>query len=142
MTGQEIIRLVNFLTGDDLFHRQSVERAMRETCCSHMQGDSFMEITADERWSINMINRLKSKYPDEVKIIAENPDGSLVAQMPSSWMRIVPRRKVEMSDERRERLAEHNVGNRYYVFQAVAVCETEKPKVIVTELFEETEQVK
>lgn len=80
---------------------------MRETCYSHIQGDKFMEITACERWSIGMVKRLKERNPDDVKIIYENPDGSLVAHMPASWMRIVPRRKVVISDERREQLAEH-----------------------------------
>lgn len=47
----------------------------------------------------------------------------------------------EAALEEAKLLAEHNVDNRYYVFQAVAACETEKPKVIVTELFGETEHV-
>lgn len=51
-----------------------------------------------------MVKRLATKYPDEVEIIATNVNGSLVANFPASWMRIVPRRKIEMSDERRAEL--------------------------------------
>ena len=40
-----------------------------------------------------------------------------------------------------QRIAVKEAGYRVYVFQAVAACETEKPKVIVTELFGETEHV-
>ncbi len=32
-----------------------------------------------------------------------------------------------------KRLAENNIGSKFYVFQPVAVCEAEKPQVIVTE---------
>jgi hypothetical protein len=75
----------------------------KETCYSHLSGDDFMEITACERWSIGLVWRLKSKYSDEVEIIAENPDGSLVAQMPYKWMKIRPPRKL--SDEEKAALA-------------------------------------
>ena len=33
-----------------------------------------------------------------------------------------------------KRLAENNIGSKFYVFQPVAVCEAEKPQVMVTEL--------
>lgn len=33
-----------------------------------------------------------------------------------------------------QRIAVKEAGSKVYIFQAVAMCETEKPKVIVTEL--------
>ena len=78
----------------------------RETNYSHLDGEDFMEVTACERWAIGMINRLKERFPDEVEIIETNKDGSLVAHLPYKWMRIKPKRKVELTDEQRKVLSE------------------------------------
>ena len=66
-----------------------------ETCTDHVRGEAFFTITAAETWSIAMVKRLKAKYPGEVEIRITNPDGSMVARLPFSWMRIVPKRKVD-----------------------------------------------
>lgn len=79
---------------------------MRETVYEHIGGDETMTITAEERWSVNMIRKLKAKYPDKVTITYENYDGSLVAHMPAEWMRIVPKREINLTEERRNALAE------------------------------------
>ena len=77
-----------------------------ETAYEHIKGDKTFTVTAAERWSIGMINRLKAKYPDQVEIAYVNKDGSILAYLPVEWMRIVPKRKVELSDERKAEMAE------------------------------------
>lgn len=52
----------------------------------------------------NKIRRLAEEYPEEVRITAENPDGSIVAHFPTKWVKISPPRK--MTDEQREQAAE------------------------------------
>lgn len=79
---------------------------MRETVYEHIDGNDTFTVTAAERWSIGMIHKLAEKHPGQVDIIAENEDGSLVAHVPYSWMKIKPKRRVEMSDERKEELRE------------------------------------
>lgn len=79
---------------------------MKETVYEHVDGNDTFTVTAAERWSVGMIRRLKDKYPDQVEIIKENEDGSIFAHVPSSWMRIKPKRHVDISDERREELRE------------------------------------
>ena len=54
-------------------------------------------VTAAEQWSVGMINRLKKSRPEDVNIIAVNKDGSLVVELPFSWMRIVPKKVVTES---------------------------------------------
>lgn len=54
---------------------------------------------------ITRIKELAKKKPDECQITNTNPDGSIVAHIPVSWIRINP--NMELSDERREKLAEH-----------------------------------
>lgn len=78
--------------------------ALMETCTDHVKGEDFFTITAAETWSVAMVKRLKAKYPEEVEIRHTNPDGSMVARMPFTWMRIVPRKT--MSEEHRAKLAD------------------------------------
>jgi len=68
------------------------------TLFEHTPADGkFFIVTAAEPWSIGMIQRLKHQRPDEVKIGRVNADGSLVAELPLSWMRIVPKKEVTES---------------------------------------------
>lgn len=79
---------------------------MKETIYEHADGNDTFTVTAAERWSVGMIRRLAEKHPGEVDITAENEDGSIVAHVPASWMRIIPKRSVELTDEQREERAE------------------------------------
>ena len=76
---------------------------MQETIYEHVAGDKTFTVTAAERWSVGLIRRLKERYPDEVDITYENKDGSLLAQVPLEWMRIVPKKR--MNDEQKEAAA-------------------------------------
>jgi len=53
---------------------------------------------------VSKIKRLAEKYPDECKIMYENKDGSIVAHIPVSWVKVSPKRKI--SDEQREAATE------------------------------------
>ncbi len=82
----------------------------RETIYEHEAGADYFWVTASERWSVNMVRRLKEKYPDEVEITNENLDGSLMARFPACWMRIRPKRKITLSEERKAELRERLAG--------------------------------
>lgn len=59
---------------------------------------------------ISRIKELAKKKPDKCKITAENADGSIVAHIPTSWIRINPEK--ELSDEQRQAIAERLNRNR------------------------------
>lgn len=80
---------------------------MNETVYEHIEGGDTFTVTAAERWSVGMLRRLAEKFPDEVTITAENRDGSIVAHVPFDWMRIVPKKRVNLSEERRRQLADN-----------------------------------
>lgn len=48
------------------------------------------------------VKRLAAKHPDECEVVAENKDGSIVAHIPVTWIKIGPPKKIELSDEERE----------------------------------------
>lgn len=55
------------------------------------------------KW-INKVKKLKEEYPDDIKIIAENPDGSICAKLPIKFLKISAPRKV--SEEQRQAASE------------------------------------
>lgn len=50
------------------------------------------------------IRKLVEKYPDECGILAENPDGTLLAHIPVEWVKIIPPR--QLSEEEKQKRAE------------------------------------
>jgi hypothetical protein len=78
-----------------------------ETVYDHVSGEDYCTATATERWSKNMFNKLKEKYPNAVTIKAVNPDGSMVVQFPYSWFpKIRPKKKRNMSEDQKKAAAE------------------------------------
>ncbi len=57
-------------------------------------------LTLSQRRTITRVRRLAEKHPEECQVVAENPDGSICAYVPVSWIKISPLKKV--SEERRE----------------------------------------
>lgn len=55
------------------------------------------------KW-IKKVKKLKEEYPDDVKIIAENNDGSICAKLPAKFLKISAPRKV--SEEQRQAASE------------------------------------
>lgn len=50
------------------------------------------------------IRKLAEKYPEECRILAENPDGTLLAHIPVEWVKIIPPR--QLTDEQKKEVAE------------------------------------
>ena len=78
-----------------------------ETCFNYCDKDRGF-FSSDERKWIIKIRKLKEQYPDDIRIIAEpeTNDGCIYCQLPTSWLKIQPKRKVELSDEERAALRE------------------------------------
>lgn len=54
---------------------------------------------------INKIKKLAVSHPDEVTIRYENPDGSIVGELPTAWaLKLSPKRQV--SEEQKQQAAE------------------------------------
>ena len=58
---------------------------------------------------ITRIKELAEKRPDECQITATNKDGSIVAHIPTSWIKINPTK--ELTDEQRAALSERARNN-------------------------------
>lgn len=78
------------------------------------EGENNIEFTQNSKTAtvyfaqgryISKIKKLKEKYPDEVIICVENDDGSIVAHIPTKWIKISPCKR-EISEEQRQAAAE------------------------------------
>ena len=58
---------------------------------------------------ISKIKKYAEAFPDDVKIVAENTDGSIVAYVPVKWIKISPPRQIseEQKEAARERLSKY-----------------------------------
>ena len=75
-----------------------------ENTIEFIRDSSRATVTFSQKRFINRIRELAADHPEECEIIAENPDGSVCAHIPVSWIKIYPKR--EYSDEQRQQLAE------------------------------------
>ena len=78
-----------------------------ETCFNYTEKEHGF-FSSDERRYITKIHKLAEKYPEQVRIIAEpeNNDGCIYAELPTSWLRIQPPVKRNLTDEQREQIAQ------------------------------------
>lgn len=58
---------------------------------------------------ISRIKELAEKKPDDVQIVTENRDGTIVAHIPTAWIRINPNK--ELTEEQRTVLSERARNN-------------------------------
>lgn len=72
---------------------------MNENVIEWITGDERIAITFSQRKYINRIRRLQRQHPDEVEV-HENPDGTIYARLPLSYLKLTAPR--EMTDEQRE----------------------------------------
>ena len=78
-------------TGD--VREWAINGLMREKVCSVYYPKGRMN---------TKIRKLAEQYPDEVKIAYENNDGSIVAHLPKSAIKISIRKGRQMTDEQKE----------------------------------------
>lgn len=78
-----------------------------ETCCNYTDNKK-MYVSTDERRLINRILRFAEQKPDDVTIIKrpEENDGCLYCVVPTSWLKITPPRKHEVTEEQKVAAAE------------------------------------
>lgn len=78
---------------------------MTENVIEWTRNSPMATVTFCQGKYITKIRKLAERFPDECEIVAENEDGSILAHIPTKWIKINnPRR--EISDEEREELAE------------------------------------
>ena len=78
-----------------------------ETCFNYCDKDHGY-FSSDERKFITKVRRLKEKFPEQVRIIAEpeDNDGCIYCELPTNWFSIRPPKKMNLTDEQKREIAE------------------------------------
>ena len=78
-----------------------------ETCFNYCDKDHAFFSSDEQRW-INKIRKLLEEHPAEMKLLAspETNDGCIYVELPSSWLKIQPKKTRELSEEEKDVLRE------------------------------------
>ena len=75
-----------------------------ENCIEFLNNQHSITVSfCMQKW-INKVKKLHEEYPNDVKILAENADGSICAKLPIKYLKISAPRKV--SEEQRQAASE------------------------------------
>ena len=75
-----------------------------ENCVEFLNNQHTITVSfCMQKW-INKVKRLKEQHPDDVKILAENEDGSICAKLPIKYLKISAPKRV--SEEQRQAASE------------------------------------
>lgn len=91
---------------------ENVAQDYRENGIEWLNGQDTVTFSFSQKKFINKVRALAEKYPDEVKIYAENNDGSITGNLPLKFVKISAPRQITMDDETKANLAERLRLNR------------------------------
>lgn len=77
-----------------------------ENVIEFLKDSDTVTVTFSQRRFISKIKRLANEHPEDVKIVAENNDGSIVAHVPVKYIKVSAPRRVNMTPEQKAALSE------------------------------------
>ena len=77
---------------------------LKENVIEFYTNDKTATVTLNQGRYISRILKLARDRPDECKLVAKNSDGTIVAHIPTKWIKINPTHII--SDERMEKMRE------------------------------------
>lgn len=85
---------------------------LKENVIEWLNGQDIISVTFHQGRLITRIERLAKKFPDQVKILHRNADGSIFAKLPLKSLHISLSSRGEMSEEQRQKVAERFAKSR------------------------------
>lgn len=80
---------------------------VKENVIEFLLGEKEMTLTLTKRKLINKVMALSKDFPEEVKVLKINNDGSIYAKMPTSYLKLNRPFRRELTEEEKERNREH-----------------------------------
>lgn len=78
---------------------------MDENVIEWLNGSDYIGVTLSQKKWINKVE-LFATQDENVRILARNADGSIFAHLPISYLKLSKKRRVQLSNEEREAMAE------------------------------------
>jgi hypothetical protein len=83
----------------------AITENFRETAINYLTCDEYATFySGEDKWKRKM-RKYAEKYTDYVRITQDN-DWGLIAQIPRTWLKVSPPRRLNMTDEQRAAAAE------------------------------------
>ena len=83
---------------------------LRENAIEWINGQERVTVTLSQGRYISKVKRLAEKFPEEVEIVKINEDGTILAHIPLSYIKI-NRASRNLTEEEREELSERARNN-------------------------------
>lgn len=77
---------------------------LRENVIEWLNGQDTIAVTLSQGRYISKVKKLAKRHPDQVKILAENEDGSIFAHLPIRALKLNLSAKRELSEEERRKI--------------------------------------
>lgn len=73
-----------------------------ETVVEYTRGDSYITVSStDSNW-VKKILKVCANNPEDTRIVAQNPDGSVCVKMPKSYLKLSPPpKRAPLTDEQK-----------------------------------------
>ena len=82
----------------------------RENVIEWLIGQKHIVVTFTEKKYINKVKKLAEKFPNEVKIKAVNKDGSIVAHLPKTALKLSVIKKRDLTEDERQAIRDRLRG--------------------------------
>lgn len=89
----------------------SVDR-VTENVFEFVENQKIATVTLSQKRFINRLRKLEKMYPEACQIVANNQDGSILAHIPTRWIRINPSSTPLTDAERQEYLSRFESARR------------------------------
>lgn len=83
----------------------AITENFRETAIDYLTCDTYATFFSSENKWVKKVRKYAEQRPDSVRITQDN-DWGLIAQIPKSWLKISPPRRLNVTDEQRVAAAE------------------------------------
>lgn len=104
LLNEELIDVEDDFSEDELDEQKVRLGDFKENVLEWLNGQDIITVTLAQRRLINKVTILAKKYPDEVRIDRVNDDGTILAHIPLSYLKL--QRPREMSEEDKEKAKE------------------------------------
>ena len=80
---------------------------VKENVIEFLLNQKIMTLTLTQRKLVNKVMDLANEWPEEVKVLHTNEDGSIYAQMPTNYLKLNRPFRRELTEEEKERNREN-----------------------------------
>lgn len=80
-----------------------------ETVVEYTKGDSHITVSSTDSVWVKRILKVCNENPEETRIVAQNPDGSVCVKMPKNYLKLSPPRKGRPLTEEQKAVIAHRL---------------------------------